>query len=91
MNLKLRDDVTATSTEYGLVLLDETGGEYWNLNPTGTLVVRTIIEGGTPQQAARMLADEYRVEDATAAADVEELLSQLRSSGLVEVEEGESR
>ena len=91
MNLKLRDDVTATSTEYGLVLLDETGGEYWNLNPTGTLVVRTIIEGGTPQQAARMLADEYRVEDATAAADVEELLSQLRSSGLVEVEGGESR
>jgi hypothetical protein len=91
MNLKLRDDVTATSTDYGLVLLDETGGEYWNLNPTGTLVVRTIIEGGTPQQAARMLADEYSVEDATAAADVEELLSQLRSSGLVEVEEGESR
>jgi hypothetical protein len=91
MNLKLRDDVTATSTEYGLVLLDETGGEYWNLNPTGTLVVRTIIEGGTPQQAARMLADEYRVEDATAAADVDELLSQLRSSGLVEVEGGESR
>ncbi len=84
MNIKLRDNVTVADTEYGIVLLDEDGGKYWNLNPTGASVVRAVMDGGTPEQAARTLADEHPVDLATAQADVDELLSQLHAAGLVD-------
>lgn len=84
MTIKLRDRVTATSTEYGLVLLDETGGEYWNLNATGALVVDTILGAGTADDAARALAAGHDVDLATARADVDELLARLCAAGLVE-------
>ena len=37
MTLKLRDGVSAADTDYGIALLDEDSGQYWNLNPTGAL------------------------------------------------------
>jgi hypothetical protein len=83
MSIRLRDRVTVTSTEYGLVLLDEQAGEYWNLNSTGALVVDTVLDGGTPADAARALADEHAVALERARTDVDELLAQLREANLV--------
>ena len=40
MTLKLRDGVSAADTDYGIALLDEDSGQYWNLNPTGALALR---------------------------------------------------
>lgn len=91
MTMQLRDDVTVASTDYGLVLLDESGGEYWNLNPTGALVIRSVSGGATPEQAARALADEHPVDLATARADVDELLGSLLTAGLVETGETVAR
>jgi len=84
MTIRLRNSVTATSTDYGLVLLDETGGEYWNLNPTGASVVTAVLDGDTPDQAARSLAEEHHIDLDTASADVRDLLSQLGSAGLID-------
>jgi Coenzyme PQQ synthesis protein D (PqqD) len=84
MPVKLRDDLTVTDTEYGIVLLDETRGEYWNLNPTGALILRSVLEGGTPEDAVRALAEEFEVGSEAAHAHVGELLGHLRSAGLVE-------
>ena len=83
MTLKLRDGVSTADTDYGIALLDEDSGEYWNLNPTGALVLRTLLEGGTSTDAAQALAETYDVDADTASRDVQDLLSGLRSAGLV--------
>jgi hypothetical protein len=83
MTLKLRDGVSTADTDYGIALLDENSGEYWNLNPTGALVLRTLLEGGTSTDAAQALAETYDVDAGTASRDVQDLLGGLRSAGLV--------
>jgi hypothetical protein len=83
MTLKLRDGVSAADTDYGIALLDEDSGDYWNLNPTGALVLRTLLEGGTSTDAAQALRERYDVDADTASRDVEDLLGGLHSAGLV--------
>ena len=84
MTLKLRDGVSTAEVDYGTALLDEDHGQYWNLNPTGALVLQTLLAGGTAAQAAQALADQYAVDIDTASQDVRELVDELRSSGLLE-------
>jgi hypothetical protein len=84
VTLKLRDGVSAADTDYGIMLLDEDSGRYWNLNPTAALVLRTLLDGESAEGAVRQLTEQYEVDAATASQDVEELLSGLRSAGLVE-------
>ena len=83
MTLKLRDGVSVADTDYGVALLDEDSGKYWNLNPTAALALRTLLDGGTTAQAAKELAEQYAVDADTANKDVEDLLVELRSVGLV--------
>lgn len=83
MTLKLRDGVSAADTDYGIALLDEDSGQYWNLNPTGALALRTLLDGGTPAQAVQALTEEYAVDTNTASRDVDDLVGGLRSAGLV--------
>ena len=85
MTLKLRDGVSAADTDYGIALLDEDSGQYWNLNPTGALTLRTLLDGGTPEQAVEALTEQYAVDADSASRDVQELMSELRSAGLVEL------
>ena len=84
MTLKLRDGVSTADTDYGTTLLDEDSGQYWNLTPTGVLVLRTLLEGGTPAQAVQQLTAQYAVDAETASRDVEDLVGGLHSAGLVE-------
>jgi hypothetical protein len=84
MTLKLRDGVSVADTDYGTALLDEDSGEYWNLNPTGALVLRRLLDGGTPEQAVRELTEQYAVDAEVAGQDVSDLVAELRSAGLVE-------
>jgi hypothetical protein len=84
--LKLRSGVFTADVEYGKALLDEDRGIYWNLNPTGAIILRTLLDGGTVEQAVEALTDEYEVDHDSARRDVEELLHDLRSAKLVEQE-----
>jgi hypothetical protein len=84
MTLKLRDGVSAADTDYGIALLDEDSGQYWNLNPTGALTLRTLLEGGTSEQAVQALTEQYAIDVDTASRDVQDLMSELQSAGLVE-------
>lgn len=83
MTLRLRADVSTADTDDGLVLLDERAGRYWQLNLTGAFVLRTLLDGGTPQEAAKLLADRHAVTTERAAADVATLLERLHAAGLV--------
>jgi hypothetical protein len=83
MTMTLRRGVSATETDYGTTLLDEDSGEFFTLNPSGSLVLRTLLAGGTTTHAARALTEEYAVDAGTADRDVADLVAGLRSTGLV--------
>jgi hypothetical protein len=83
MTLKLRDGVSTANTDYGVMLLDEDSGQYWNLNLTAAVVLRTLLEGGSPQQAVQELTSQYSVDASTASRDVQDLVAELHSAGLV--------
>ncbi|MFF4509336.1 lasso peptide biosynthesis PqqD family chaperone [Streptomyces sp. NPDC001401] len=82
MPLRFGENVSTAETDYGTVLLDERAGAYWELNPTATLVVRTLLAGAEEADAAAALAQEFDIDQAQALQDVETLVRQLRSSGL---------
>ncbi|MGW2638417.1 lasso peptide biosynthesis PqqD family chaperone [Streptomyces sp. NPDC001348] len=82
MPLRFGDNVSTAETDYGTVLLDERAGSYWELNPTATLVVRTLLDGGETADAAAALVREFDIDQAQARRDVETLVRELRASGL---------
>ena len=84
MALKLRPGVFDAETEYGIVLLDGDSGEYYDLNPTGALVLRTLLAGATAGQAAQALTEQYAVGIDDATQDVRELLAHLHTARLIE-------
>ena len=81
--LKLRKGVSTAELDDGTALLDEHRGQYWNLNPTGALVLRALLRGESEEEAARLLSQEYAVDAETARDDVRELVEHLSSAGLV--------
>jgi hypothetical protein len=83
MSWQLRADVSIADTDDGMVLLDERAGRYWQLNPTGALVLRKLLDGAAPHQVAQTLADRHAVSAEQAAADLAALLERLRTAGLV--------
>jgi hypothetical protein len=83
MMLALRDGVSVAETEDGMALLDEDSGEYFTLNLTGTLVLRSLLGGQTPADAAKELTREYAIDDDSARRDVEQLLSALQAANVL--------
>ncbi|MBT2396363.1 lasso peptide biosynthesis PqqD family chaperone [Streptomyces sp. ISL-100] len=84
MALKFAADISTAQTDYGTVLLDERAGEYWELNPTATLVVNTLIAGGDEADAVTALVKEFDIDVARARQDVDALVQELRTSGLAQ-------
>ena len=83
MPLRLRTDVSVTSTAGGMVLLDERSGRYWQLNRSGSVTLRTLLEGGTLSQAVQQLSGSYGIAPERAAADIGVLLDALCHARLV--------
>jgi hypothetical protein len=83
VSLRFRADVATADTEYGTVLLDQRNGDYWQLNPTGALVVRRLLDGDSPERAAEVLTEEFDVDLERARADVDALVAELRAAKLV--------
>ncbi|MEV3987693.1 lasso peptide biosynthesis PqqD family chaperone [Streptomyces sp. NPDC049837] len=84
MALRFGVNVSTAETDYGTVLLDERAGEYWELNPTGTLVVKTLMAGGDEAAAADALTAEFDIDRGRAEQDVAALVAELRTAGLAE-------
>jgi hypothetical protein len=84
MTRRLRAGVSATETDYGCALLDLDTGNYFNLNPTGALVLQRLLDGDSPEQAATRLTEEYAVAREEAEQDVAALVRELEAAGLIE-------
>jgi len=83
MSLRLCADVSELETDEGMVLLDERAGRYWQLNRTGTFIVRTLLEGSTPQEISKTLAQRHGVSVEQVTTDVAVLVERLQTAGLV--------
>ncbi|MBT2511225.1 lasso peptide biosynthesis PqqD family chaperone [Streptomyces sp. ISL-98] len=80
----LKPGVLLTETEYGMALLDQDSAEYWTLNPTAALVLQTLLDGQGTERAVAELISRYEDVDADLAArDVDRIVGELRSAGLV--------
>ena len=82
MALALADHVTLTETDEGVVLLDRRTGRYWQMNGSAALVLRCLLAGGTPEQAASVLQQRFDVPLERAGDDVRALVRTLRESPL---------
>jgi hypothetical protein len=83
MTVTLRPDISTTDTDDGMVLLNERTGRYFQLNPSGALILQALVNGADIQHAARLLTQRYTVTPDRAIADVTTLIDHLRSAGLV--------
>ncbi|ANZ39309.1 hypothetical protein BBK82_27890 [Lentzea guizhouensis] len=81
--MRLRADISVADTDYGQVLLDERTGRYWQLNPTGVVVVRALLDGADENAAVAALTSSYEVSEDQARQDVTALVAGLRAAGLV--------
>ena len=78
-------DASRTGTgPVAAVLLDERAGRYWQLNPTGHRILRSLLDGATPTQVARALADTHPAAADRADRDTTCLIRQLLDAGLLE-------
>ncbi|MBM7169564.1 lasso peptide biosynthesis PqqD family chaperone [Streptomyces sp. G44] len=83
MPLRFGTDVSTAETQYGTVLLDQRTGDYWELNPTGALVVRTLMDDGDEAAAVTALVSRFAIDRERAQQDVTALVRDLRNAGLV--------
>ncbi|GAA2435586.1 MULTISPECIES: lasso peptide biosynthesis PqqD family chaperone [Streptomyces] len=83
MTMNLRPGVVTADTEYGMALLDQSSGEYYTLNPTAALIVRTLLEGTSTEQAVTALTDTYDVSAEQVEEDIARILEELRAARLL--------
>ncbi|CAM3700712.1 lasso peptide biosynthesis PqqD family chaperone [Kibdelosporangium persicum] len=80
---RLHEDVSMAKTEYGVVLLHQVTGKYWQLNKTAEVILASLSEGQDVAGAATALAARFDVTPEVARRDVSRLLTQLRANGVV--------
>lgn len=83
MSLRLGADISITDTGEGMVLLDKRKGLYWQLNSSGAVVLRALVDGGSAEAAVRALTERFPSAAGRVAADVTTLIKNLRTAGLV--------
>ncbi|MFI1259067.1 lasso peptide biosynthesis PqqD family chaperone [Streptomyces netropsis] len=82
MTFTLKQDVTVTETEHGTVLLDQRRSCYFQLNSTGSLILRALLDNSSPEHAASVLTKRYGISIQQARTDVTKLLSALTTEQL---------
>ncbi|CAL9450197.1 lasso peptide biosynthesis PqqD family chaperone [Streptomyces sp. NPDC090994] len=85
MKVSLARDVTLTSVDSGAVLLDGRRGRYFQLNASGSTILRGLLDGQTPDAAAASLTAAAPVSEDQARQDVRALVDALSAAHLVEV------
>ncbi|MBR7673983.1 lasso peptide biosynthesis PqqD family chaperone [Streptomyces daliensis] len=70
-------------SEDGIVFLNGRTGRYWQLNGTGSEVVRLLLSGETVESAATRLQEQFPGETVQAVSDVHALVRQLQDAKLL--------
>ncbi|MFD5114521.1 MULTISPECIES: lasso peptide biosynthesis PqqD family chaperone [unclassified Streptomyces] len=83
MTFALAPHVTITGTDHGMVLLNERTGRYWQMNDTGALVLRCLLDGGTVESAVAALRERFPDAAQNTTGDVERVIAALRVAKVV--------
>lgn len=83
--LSIPDNVMFRELEGESVILDLDSESYFGLDTVGTRMWQLLTDGDSIQTAYDILLDEFDVDAETLRADLEELLDELTSKGLVEI------
>jgi hypothetical protein len=81
--LRLRDGVVAQILEQEMVLLDTRGGQYFDLNPSGTVMLEALLKGASRDEIVASLTRRFAVDAERAAQDLDRLVAELLQAGLV--------
>ncbi|MEV4443527.1 lasso peptide biosynthesis PqqD family chaperone [Streptomyces sp. NPDC049577] len=75
--------VAMVESEDGMVFLNKRTGRYWQLNGTGSEVVRLLLSGETVESTARRLQEKYPDASDRAVSDVRTLVRRLQAAKLL--------
>ena len=81
--VRLSADVIFRDLDGDAVLLDLASGRYFGLNPVGTRVWTLLAAGATVDAAIAAMAAEFDADAGQIARDVDELIAELLTRGLV--------
>lgn len=84
----LAPNISTADTDYGTVLLDEERGKYWNLNPSGTLILQSLLHDGDLAAAVSAVTSEFQADEQEVEADARQLLGELLAAGILRAPSG---
>ncbi len=82
-HLTRRPDVRIQVVGEETVVLDERGGHIHQLNRTASFIWRAVDGKTSVEDISRLVIQEFDVREAAAAADVADVIEQLRELGLL--------
>ena len=82
----LSDDVISQEVSGETVLLDLASENYFGLDEVGTRIWQLIKEDGDLELIVKTLLEEYDVSEETLTADVDTLLGEISTLGLIKIE-----
>ena len=83
MNPIIPDDVLTAHLAGEAVLLDLRTKQYYQLNATAAVIWTSLEQALEPPQIVNALVDEFAIDAATAQAEMERVIADLRARGLV--------
>ncbi|MGZ8783270.1 MAG: PqqD family protein [Gaiellaceae bacterium] len=78
------DDLAWRTVDEELIAIDVRESTYLTANGSGMLLWSALSEGASKEDLVAKLVAEYEIDAATAAADVEQFLTDLRERGLLD-------
>ena len=83
--LRLRlDGLHWVQSDGDIVALDDRSLQYLSANPAGAVLWQALVEGATRQELVGRLLEEFEVDEAVAARDVDSFIVELTRLGLLE-------
>jgi hypothetical protein len=88
--LKLKEDIELEekqgyiSREAGALLLDYETNKYYEINETGTTIIKLLQKHKTVEEIMNVICEEYTVNREVALNDVNEFLKKLKKYTLIE-------
>lgn len=79
----ISDHVRAVATDDGAVILDLKRDRCYSLDPVGSLVWRLLLSGRTPREIYDLVAAACRMSPDRIDADLQQVVTQLFTSGLI--------
>ena len=85
--IRLSDSVMKSGIDGEIVLLDGSVGVYFSLNTTGARMLELVLQETDRKATIVTLLAEFEAEEATIRKDLAQLLDELRSRKLINIDE----